>query len=108
LVGGGGGAGGGHTRLRERGWGSPNSDEGTYTVVLYIYKYFVLPAFWLTLGQELETKTMHLFLSLKQAQYLNLNTFDKRDLLKLILLWLSGVRNAAVSISCVKENGNIW
>jgi hypothetical protein len=28
--------GGGHTRLRERGWGSPNSDEGTYTVVLYI------------------------------------------------------------------------
>ncbi len=32
----------GHTRLRERGWGSPNSDEGTYTVVLYIYKYFVV------------------------------------------------------------------
>ncbi len=28
--------GGGHTRLRERGLGSPNSDEGTYTVVLYI------------------------------------------------------------------------
>jgi hypothetical protein len=27
--------GGGHTRLRERGWGSHNSDEGTYTVVLY-------------------------------------------------------------------------
>ncbi len=27
--------GGGHTRLRERGWVSPNSDEGTYTVVLY-------------------------------------------------------------------------
>jgi hypothetical protein len=23
------------------GWGSPNSDEVTYTVVLYIYKYFV-------------------------------------------------------------------
>ncbi len=36
------GPGGGHTRLRERGWGSPNSDEGTYTVVLYVYKYFVL------------------------------------------------------------------
>ena len=32
----------GHTRWRERGWGSPNSDEGTYTVVLYIYKYFEL------------------------------------------------------------------
>jgi hypothetical protein len=31
--------GGGHTR--ERGWGSPNSDEGTYTVVLFIYEYFV-------------------------------------------------------------------
>ncbi len=30
------GPGGGHTRLRERGWGSPNSDERTYTVVLYI------------------------------------------------------------------------
>jgi hypothetical protein len=35
--------GGGHTRLRERGWGSPISDEGTYTVVLCIYKYFVAP-----------------------------------------------------------------
>ncbi len=33
--------GGGHTRLRERGWESPNADEGTDTVVLYIYKYFV-------------------------------------------------------------------
>jgi hypothetical protein len=27
----------GHTRWRERGWESPNSDEGTYTVVLCIY-----------------------------------------------------------------------
>jgi hypothetical protein len=25
----------GHIRWRERGWESPNSDEGTYTVVLY-------------------------------------------------------------------------
>jgi hypothetical protein len=25
----------------ERGWESPNSDEGTYTVVLYIFMYFV-------------------------------------------------------------------
>jgi hypothetical protein len=33
--------GGGHTRLRERGWGSPNSDKGTYTVVLYKCKCFV-------------------------------------------------------------------
>ncbi len=32
----------GHTRLRERGWGTPNSDEGTYTVVLCVYKYFVV------------------------------------------------------------------
>ncbi len=31
----------GHTRWRERGWESPNSDEGTYTVVLFIYTYFV-------------------------------------------------------------------
>ncbi len=30
-----------HTRWRERGWESPNSDEGTYSVVLCIYKYFV-------------------------------------------------------------------
>jgi hypothetical protein len=32
---------GGHTRLRERGWGSLNSDEVTYTVVLNIHTYFV-------------------------------------------------------------------
>jgi len=31
----------GHTRWREWGWESPNSDEGTYTVVLFIYMYFV-------------------------------------------------------------------
>ena len=37
------GPGGGHTCLRLKGWGSPNSNEGTYTVVLYIYKYFVHP-----------------------------------------------------------------
>ncbi len=39
--------GGGHTRLRLKGWGSPNSNEGTYTVVLYIYKYFVGASVWL-------------------------------------------------------------
>ncbi len=27
--------------MRLKGWGSPNSNEGTYTVVLYIYMYFV-------------------------------------------------------------------
>jgi hypothetical protein len=32
----------GHTRLRERGWVSPNTDEATYTMVLYIFKYFVV------------------------------------------------------------------
>jgi hypothetical protein len=32
----------GHTRWRERGWESPNCDEDTYTVVLFIYTYFVL------------------------------------------------------------------
>jgi hypothetical protein len=31
------GGGEGHTRLRERGWGSPNSNKGTYTVVLHLY-----------------------------------------------------------------------
>jgi hypothetical protein len=40
------GGGGLHTRWRERGWGSPNSDEGTYTVVLCIYKYFVGLTYW--------------------------------------------------------------
>ncbi len=32
----------GHTRRRARGWDSPNSNEGTYTVVLFIYMYFVV------------------------------------------------------------------
>jgi hypothetical protein len=32
----------GHTRWRERGWESPSSNEGTYTVVLFIYVYFVM------------------------------------------------------------------
>ncbi len=31
----------GHTRWRERAWESPNSDEGAYTVVLFINTYFV-------------------------------------------------------------------
>ncbi len=31
----------GHTRWQERGWESPNSDEGTYTVVLFICMFFV-------------------------------------------------------------------
>jgi hypothetical protein len=39
--------------LRERGWGSPkkNSDEGTYTVVLCIYKYFVVQIYSLLGGE---------------------------------------------------------
>ncbi len=32
----------GHTRWRERGWESPNSDEGAYTVVFFLYSYFVI------------------------------------------------------------------
>jgi hypothetical protein len=31
----------GHTRWRERGWESPNSDEGAYTVIIFIYTHFV-------------------------------------------------------------------
>ncbi len=31
-----------HSRLRESGWENPNSEEGTYTVVLFIYTYFVV------------------------------------------------------------------
>ncbi len=34
-----------HTLWRARGWESPNSDEGTYTVVLFIYMYFVAHPF---------------------------------------------------------------
>ncbi len=33
--------------MRLKGWGSPNSNEGTYTVVLYIYKYFVVSLFYI-------------------------------------------------------------
>jgi hypothetical protein len=33
---------GGHTRLPERGWESPNTDEGTDTVVLCLYMYLVI------------------------------------------------------------------
>jgi hypothetical protein len=36
--------------LRERGWGSPYSDEGKYIVVLYKFMYFVATDFcWLAL-----------------------------------------------------------
>ncbi len=31
----------GHTRWRERGWESPSSNEGTHTLVLFIYMYFL-------------------------------------------------------------------
>jgi hypothetical protein len=43
----------GNTRWRERGWESPNSDEGTDTVVLFIYTYFVSrPIFELIVRQN--------------------------------------------------------
>jgi hypothetical protein len=29
---------------RERGWKSPNSNDGTYTVILFVYAYFVIAA----------------------------------------------------------------
>ncbi len=47
----------GHTRWRERGWESPNSDDGTYTVVLFVYTYFVMG----TLTGKLWTKDCYLF-----------------------------------------------
>ncbi len=31
--------------LAGKGWGSPNSDKGTFTVVLFIYTYFVIFTF---------------------------------------------------------------
>ncbi len=36
----------GHTCLREKRWGSPNSDEGTYTEVLYIYCTRISTLWW--------------------------------------------------------------
>jgi hypothetical protein len=33
--------GGGAHSLAGKGWGSPNSKEGTYTVLLFLYTYFV-------------------------------------------------------------------
>jgi hypothetical protein len=49
----------GHTRWRERGWESPNSDEGSYTVVLLIYTYFVVPVFLYA-----KPTIIHIFVSL--------------------------------------------
>ncbi len=55
----------GHTHWRKRGWESPNSDEGAYTVVLFINMYFVVVAIgsvlylsmeYLTIRQEESTK----------------------------------------------------
>ncbi len=42
----------GHTRWRERGWESPNSDEGMYTVVLFIFMYFVRLTIFLRMGRN--------------------------------------------------------
>jgi hypothetical protein len=53
---------GGHTRLRERGWGSPNSDEGTHFVVLYVYKYFVPVCYYSLLLNIPDFKVAEIFL----------------------------------------------
>jgi hypothetical protein len=43
----------GNTRWRERGWESPNSDEGhTHTVVLFICTYFVLYSYLVHVMQD--------------------------------------------------------
>ncbi len=46
----------GYVRWRERGWESPNSDEGTYTVVLFLYTYIVRDSIlaWSEMLSELE------------------------------------------------------
>jgi hypothetical protein len=51
-----GGGGEGNTRWRERGWESPNSNEGTYTVVLFVYMYFVILNIQLTAQQVAKEK----------------------------------------------------
>ncbi len=75
----------GHTRWRERGWESPNSDEGTYTVVLYIIciysKYFVVEgeACWWTVhpaskqrseGEKVRVGDDVIFVSVATERYL--------------------------------------
>ncbi len=53
------------------GWESPNSDEGTYTVVLFIYSYFVvgsLASHWL----QTADKTQRLLWSLEYNLYLSI------------------------------------
>jgi hypothetical protein len=37
--------------MRKRGWGSPNSDEGTYTVELYEYMYCVVQPLYNEMNQ---------------------------------------------------------
>jgi hypothetical protein len=44
----------------EKGVGSPNSEEGTYTVVLYVYKYFVVASLF-------EKYVAQIFLSLSDS-----------------------------------------
>jgi hypothetical protein len=53
----------GHTRLRERG--GPNSDAGTYTVILYVYMYFV--------GKSLQVPAHGVMALTRYQVYLNAN-----------------------------------
>jgi hypothetical protein len=73
--------GGGHTRRRERGWESPDSGEGTYTVVLCIYIYFVFITMpgpscrWETAGEQ-STRTFFVAQTFCWGKYARSATAD--------------------------------
>ncbi len=46
----------GHTRWRERGWESPNSDEGTLTVVFFIYVLCAVGPLWAEVSPMIYSK----------------------------------------------------
>ena len=65
----------GHTRWRERVWESPNSDEGAYTVVVFIYTYFV------RLGRRRKEISVSSEQQLKKKNYSRWDSYlNRRDL----------------------------
>ncbi len=54
--------------MRLKGWGSPNSNEGTYTVVLYIYKYFVVSTLAGDRGILIRKICLHILIDVVQIQ----------------------------------------
>ncbi len=70
---------GGHTRLREKGWGSPSSDEGTYTVVLCTSTLWLQLTALSVLIFSVEKFKHLLLLCIEKATHLSLNINDIND-----------------------------